>query len=87
MPYRVHADFGLGSLPQAMDGADTGGIFKQKHVRYYKCEAVRYTPLHPKGFISVDGERTPFGPVQVEVHRGAGRVLSLTGRLEGRRPL
>lgn len=70
-----------------MDGAESGGIFKQKHVRYYKCEAVRYTPLHAKGFISVDGERTPFGPVQVEVLRGLGRVLSLTGKLEGRREL
>lgn len=28
------------------------------------------------GFISIDGEQIPFGPFQVEVHRGLGTVLS-----------
>lgn len=31
------------------------------------------------GFISVDGEKIPFEPFQVEVHRGLGTVLSRSG--------
>ncbi len=31
------------------------------------------------GYISVDGEKIPFAPFQVEVHRGLGTVLSRSG--------
>ena len=31
------------------------------------------------GYISVDGEKMPFEPFQVEVHRGLGTVLSRSG--------
>ncbi|PYI00033.1 hypothetical protein BO71DRAFT_341319 [Aspergillus ellipticus CBS 707.79] len=47
-----------------------------KDVEMRKIAAYRLTPWKQEGYISVDGERYPFEPFQVEVHRGLGRVLS-----------
>ncbi|TKX23861.1 diacylglycerol kinase-like protein 1 [Elsinoe australis] len=58
-------------------------FFNQKEVNYRKVSAYRITPrLRPdqkEGFISVDGERVPFGPLQAEVVSGLGTVLSIAG--------
>ena len=55
----------------------TGAFFDSSRVRYHKVEAYRITPLNQdNGYISVDGERVPFEPFQVEVHRGLGRVVA-----------
>lgn len=56
-------------------------------MQYYKARAYRLRPKpHPtvKGvdFISIDGEKVPFEPFQVEAHKGLGRVLSLSGGAE-----
>lgn len=39
------------------------------------------TEAQTEGYISIDGERVPFEPFQVEVHRGLGMVLSRTGKM------
>ncbi|KAH1728807.1 hypothetical protein KXX25_007890 [Aspergillus fumigatus] len=66
-----------------------GGFFDMPDVRIRKASAYRLTPREKEGYISVDGERIPFEPFQVEVHRGLGTVLSKSGHLyeaEGPRP-
>lgn len=68
------------SFIQALDGAETGKVFRSPHTKYYKCEVYRLTPLSTKGYISVDGESVPLEPIQVECHRGLARVLSITGQ-------
>lgn len=68
----------------AMDGAESGKTFGSKLMRYYKVECFRYTPLHRRGVISVDGEEIGLGALQIEVHKEAGSVLSLEGRFQSR---
>jgi sphingosine kinase len=66
-----------------------GGFFDMPEVKIRKASAYRLTPREKEGYISVDGERIPFEPFQVEVHRGLGTVLSKSGHLyeaEGPRP-
>lgn len=60
-----------------------GRLFVHKDVHYRKIEAYRIIPHGEKGkegYISIDGERVPFEPFQVEVHRGLGTVLSKGGK-------
>lgn len=66
--------------------AGEGKMFENKLVSYRKVEAYRVLPRQtPKqmgsaGYISIDGERVPFAPFQVEVHRGLATVLSRSGK-------
>jgi sphingosine kinase len=45
-----------------------------------KVKAFRLTPKNTSGYISMDGEHTPYTPYQVEAHRGLISVLSIEGR-------
>lgn len=56
-----------------------GTLFDMESVQYRKVEGYRILPREKKGYVSVDGERVPFEPFQVEVHRGLGCVLSRHG--------
>ncbi|XP_042341139.1 sphingosine kinase 1-like [Plectropomus leopardus] len=47
-----------------------------QHLVYTKVRALRLEPLSPKGIITVDGEVVEYGPLQAEVHRGLGRLIS-----------
>lgn len=60
-------------------------LFDMTHVRYEKIAGFRVVPQprnarDPERFISIDGERIPYGPFQAEVHQGLGTVLSRSGR-------
>lgn len=58
-------------------------------VAYRKVTAYRITPRQQDatgGYISIDGERIPFEPFQVEVHPGLATVLSRRGRYEANGP-
>lgn len=66
-----------------MDGAAEGRVYHSPLTRYYRCTAYRLTPINTEGYISVDGEKVDFSPLQVEVHQGLARVLSLNGRFFG----
>ncbi|KAL8712343.1 MAG: hypothetical protein Q9220_003494 [cf. Caloplaca sp. 1 TL-2023] len=60
----------------------SGKFFDMPHVNYQKISGYRIIPKNQKdGYISIDGERMPFEPFQVEVHRGLGTVLSKTGHV------
>nr|XP_040042393.1 sphingosine kinase 1-like [Gasterosteus aculeatus aculeatus] len=47
-----------------------------RHMVHAKVRALRLEPLSPKGVITVDGEVVEYGPVQAEVHRGLGRLIT-----------
>ena len=61
--------------------------FDNPLVAYRKVEAYRITPRNQdSGYISIDGERIPFEPFQVEIHPGLATVLSRRGRYEANGP-
>uniref|UniRef100_A0A3P9Q6F5 sphingosine kinase n=1 Tax=Poecilia reticulata TaxID=8081 RepID=A0A3P9Q6F5_POERE len=47
-----------------------------QHLVHAKVRALRLEPGAGKGIITVDGEVVEYGPIQVEVHAGLGRVIS-----------
>ncbi|KAF9999685.1 sphinganine kinase lcb4 [Entomortierella chlamydospora] len=65
---------------QAMIGVETGDHIFSDKVRYMKVKAFRLTPEGTSGYISMDGEHTPYAPYQVEAHRGLISVLTIDGR-------
>ncbi|KAL9086960.1 MAG: hypothetical protein Q9159_003854 [Coniocarpon cinnabarinum] len=62
-----------------------GAFFNFDEVNYRKVSAYRVVPRAGEGYISVDGERVPFGGLQSEVCQGLGVTLSKSGGLEGPR--
>jgi len=58
-----------------------GKLLDSPLVSYRKVLGYRITPRQKDGYISIDGERVPWLPFQVEVHRGLGTVLSKTGHM------
>lgn len=65
-----------------MAAVENGTFFDMPEVTVRKVSAYRLIPKDRKnGYISVDGEKVPFEPFQVEVHRGLGTVLSKSGYL------
>ncbi|KAF5018691.1 hypothetical protein F66182_9305 [Fusarium sp. NRRL 66182] len=62
-------------------------LFDNPHVTYKKISAYRIIPRDQEdGYISIDGERCPFGPIQAEIHQGLGRVISKSGKYEAPGP-
>lgn len=63
--------------------AAEGSYFSSPYVTYRKVLALRITPKDQKdGYVTIDGEAIPFGPIQVEVHPGLGKVYSKSGGYE-----
>ncbi|RGP66237.1 sphingosine kinase [Fusarium longipes] len=62
-------------------------LFDNPHVTYKKISAYRIIPRdQDDGYISIDGEKCPFGPFQAEIHQGLGRVISKSGKYEASGP-
>ncbi|EWZ37885.1 ATP-NAD kinase-like domain-containing protein [Fusarium oxysporum Fo47] len=62
-------------------------LFDNPHVTYKKISAYRIIPRDQEdGYISIDGEKCPFGPFQAEIHQGLGRVISKSGKYEAAGP-
>lgn len=67
----------LAMLPQ-LEG---GTLWKHPDVTYKKVSGFRVIPrAGQKSVVAVDGERYPFEPFQVEVHKGLGTTLTVAGR-------
>ncbi|PWY97885.1 hypothetical protein BCV70DRAFT_202377 [Testicularia cyperi] len=84
----LHAGGRTSKVPET-GYAETGQVVYQKAMTYVKVEALRVTPrrkegdkkLRLGGLISIDGEKVPYAPFQVEVAQGLQyRVLTLYGR-------
>ncbi|KIW06630.1 uncharacterized protein PV09_02342 [Verruconis gallopava] len=57
-----------------------GKLWQHQDVTYRKVSGFRVIPKQKEGVISVDGEKYPFKPFQVEVHKGLGCTLTPGGR-------
>lgn len=67
---------------------ESGHFFDSPLVSYRKVSAFRVIPREQEtGYISIDGEAIPFGPIQAEVHQGLGLTLSKKGGFEAPGPL
>lgn len=72
---------------ELMTAIEKERFFENPLVKYRKVVAYRITPRNQKdGYISIDGERIPFEPFQVEIHQGLATVLSKSGRYEANGP-
>ncbi|KAI0206525.1 sphingoid long chain base kinase-like protein [Astrocystis sublimbata] len=70
-----------------MSSVENNRHYDRADLSYRKISAYRFTPRNqPDGYISIDGERIPFEPFQVEVHPGLGTVLSKHGYYEADGP-
>ncbi|KAF2869712.1 sphingoid long chain base kinase-like protein [Massariosphaeria phaeospora] len=79
---RIRGDIKRHTAVQTMLAISENKFFDLPHVDYQKVSAYRIIPKGQKdGYISIDGEKVPFAPFQVEVHRGLGTVLSRSGHL------
>lgn len=79
---RVRGDIGRLTAVNTLLAVGDNKLFDLPHVDYQKVSAYRIIPKNQQdGYISIDGERVPFEPFQVEVHKGLGTVLSKSGHL------
>ncbi|KAF2739920.1 sphingoid long chain base kinase-like protein [Polyplosphaeria fusca] len=79
---RIRGDIPRLTSIQTLLAIEKNTFFDLPHVDYQKVSAYRIIPKNQEeGYISIDGERMPFEPFQVEVHSGLGTVLSRTGHL------
>ena len=79
---RIRGDLPRLTAIKTLLAVENHSFFDLDHVDYQKISAYRIIPKNQRdGYISIDGERIPFEPFQVEVHRGLGTVLSKSGRL------
>ncbi|RYO96352.1 hypothetical protein DL764_007488 [Monosporascus ibericus] len=80
-------DIHLSKYLGLMTSIENERFFEQPLVSYRKISAYRLTPRdQADGCISIDGERIPFEPFQVEIHPALGTVLSKNGRYEANGP-
>ncbi|KAI0811606.1 sphingoid long chain base kinase-like protein [Xylaria sp. FL0064] len=71
-----------------MMSVESNKFFDNELVSYRKVSAYRFSPRDQHdGYISIDGERIPFGTFQVEIHPGLGTVISKNGHYEANGPL
>lgn len=78
----VDGDISRTAAIRSLMAVESGTFFDMPHVKYQKISGYRIIPRDQKaGYISVDGERMPFEPFQVELHKGLGTVLSKSGSL------
>lgn len=61
---------------------EKGHFYDNPLITYRKVLAYRLSPKQADGYISIDGERIPFEPFQVEIHQGLGTVISKRGQYE-----
>ncbi|ETS86866.1 hypothetical protein PFICI_00694 [Pestalotiopsis fici W106-1] len=72
---------------ELMTAIESGKHYDNPLLSYRKVLAYRLTPKKSEGYISIDGERIPFEPFQVEIHPGLATVLSKNGQFEAPGPL
>lgn len=83
----MNGDLSPITATKTLMSVENGKFFDSPHVSYKKISAYRIIPRDQEdGYISIDGERIPFGPFQAEVHRGLGRVISKRGAFEALGP-
>lgn len=81
-------DLSVSNYLELMTSLEREQMFDNPNMAYRKALAYRLTPRDQPngGCISVDGERVPFEPFQVEVHPGLATVISRLGRYDANGP-
>ncbi|KAI4594644.1 sphinganine kinase lcb4 [Pestalotiopsis sp. 9143b] len=82
-----NGDISTMKYAELMLSIEKGKHYDNPLLSYQKVVAYRLTPKQSEGYISIDGERIPFEPFQVEIHPGLATVLSRNGRFEAPGPL
>jgi sphingosine kinase len=83
----IDGDVSLSKAIGLQLSVESGHFFDSPLVTYRKVSAYRIIPRNPEGgYISIDGERVPWGPFQAEVHQGLGLTLSKKGVFEAPGP-
>lgn len=78
----IDGDIGRIAAVMLIPAVENGSFFGLPCVEYRKVLAYRITPKNqPDGYVSIDGERVPWQPFQVEIHKGLGTVLSKNGQV------
>jgi sphingosine kinase len=72
---RTNADVGVRCLLRMFWKSLDGSHVEMPEVDYRKAAGYRVTPKREDGYLSIDGEKFPFAPFQVEVHRRLGMTL------------
>jgi sphingosine kinase len=77
----IHGDIPLFRSLAMLTQLEGGTLWQHPDVTYKKVSGFRVTPkARQNSVVAVDGERYPFEPFQVEVHKGLGTTLTLAGR-------
>lgn len=76
----IQADLPFFSALNTVAAVDTAKHFESPYCFYAKCDAFRLVPDGKSGYISVDGERVPFAPLQGEIHHALGRIITKNGQ-------
>lgn len=74
------SDAGILAGFKTFAAVDDAGHYPSDMCRYSKVKAFRIVPKRKRELISVDGEPIPPGPLQVELHEGLGRILTIDGK-------
>ncbi|KAF4949977.1 hypothetical protein FGADI_8515 [Fusarium gaditjirri] len=83
----IDGDLPLFTAIKVLLDVEAEKLFDNPHVTYKKISAYRIIPRDQEdGYISIDGEKCPFGPFQAEIHQGLGRVISKSGKYEAAGP-
>lgn len=81
---RIDGDIPRRKSVQLLLSVPKGTFFDSELVKASKISAMRVIPKYEttkdRGFFSVDGEKYPFEPFQVEIHQALGTVLSKSGK-------
>ena len=72
---QMESTLSIASSLQLFGKMEDGSYFTSPDVKYRKAKALRVTPKRKTGWFSVDGEKFPFSPFQLEVHQGLGMTL------------
>jgi sphingosine kinase len=72
----IDGDVGRLKSLQMMLAVEDNKLFDMPQVNMRKISAVRVVPRYKNGVFAVCGEKFPFEPFQIEIHRGLGTVLS-----------
>ena len=78
----VRGDISFSKSIAMMSSLESGSLWQHRDVTYRKVVGFRVVPRgKPESSVAdIDGERYPYEPFQVEVHRGLGCTLTVKGR-------
>ena len=78
----IRGDISMRKSLAMMTSLESGSLWQHRDVTYRKISGLRVIPrgAESTSVVAVDGERYPFKPFQVEVHKGLGCTLTVAGR-------